>query len=226
MWIKRAISFLIHTSIIELLISIYFNFRYLTFRNAILLPIWLTKYPKIYCLKKGQIVLRNPNRRSVLLGGYGSIGLPSSRIIISVKKGAVVIFEGSAIIGEGTGLRCDEDSEIQFGDRFFCNKNCFFRSTSKICFGEDCSVGWNVQVNTTNGHPVFRYGVQKAMNKDCLIKDNVWIASNVCINKGVSIQSGSIVSQGSVLVGTYDVANALIGGNPARIIATGYSWEK
>ena len=41
-----------------------------------------------------------------------------------VDDGASIIFNGFAIIAEGTSIRADYLSVIEFGDNFYCNKNC------------------------------------------------------------------------------------------------------
>ena len=50
-----------------------------------------------------------------------------------------------------------------------------------------------------------------------VIEDNVWIGEMVCILPNVRIGKGSIIGANAVV--TKDVpANALVGGNPARVI--------
>ena len=57
----------------------------------------------------------------------------------------------------------------------------------------------------------------KGINKDIIIKENVWIASYAFILPGVVINEGAVIAAGSVV--TKDVPKcAVVGGNPGRII--------
>lgn len=55
--------------------SLYFNFRYLPFRQAVYMPVWITTNFRIHGLKRGQLILHQPYRKSVFLGDCGSPGL-------------------------------------------------------------------------------------------------------------------------------------------------------
>ena len=50
-----------------------------------------------------------------------------------------------------------------------------------------------------------------------MIEDDVWIGANAIILKGVTLGKGCVVAAGSVVTKSVP-ANALVGGNPARII--------
>jgi acetyltransferase-like isoleucine patch superfamily enzyme len=54
------------------------------------------------------------------------------------------------------------------------------------------------------------------INKDVLIKDNVWLGSRVVILGGVTIGEGAIIQAGSVVVS--DIPDyAIAGGHPAKV---------
>ncbi|MGM1299845.1 DapH/DapD/GlmU-related protein, partial [Enterobacter hormaechei] len=53
--------------------------------------------------------------------------------------------------------------------------------------------------------------------KPVTIGDNVWIGGRAIINPGVTIGDNAVIASGAVV--TKDVpANAVVGGNPAKII--------
>ena len=79
--------------------------------------------------------------------GGKSPAMNSGRACIYLSKNAKLIFRGHANISEGTVLRCDKNGIIEFGKDFYCNCNCYFRTSSKISFGDDCAVGWNCTIN-------------------------------------------------------------------------------
>jgi acetyltransferase-like isoleucine patch superfamily enzyme len=53
---------------------------------------------------------------------------------------------------------------------------------------------------------------------EVFIGKNVWIGSKVIILKGSKIGDNSIIAAGSVVTGKTFPANAIIGGNPAKVI--------
>ncbi len=146
--------------------------------------------------------------------------------VIFLASGSKLIIDGSAIFGEGTTLRCDKGASIHIGDKFYCNCNCYFRSNNSISFADDCTLGWNVQINTTDGHPVYHHGKLTEMSKPVSIGRHVWITSNVIISKGASISDGCIVAQGAVVNKSFTESNVLLGGVPARQIAENIGWKR
>lgn len=212
--------------IINTIKSIYFNLRYLPFRQAIYMPIWVTTNVRICSLKRGQIILKQPYRKSVFLGACGSPGVGHYHASICIGKGGKLILHGITVIGEGTTIRCDKGATIEMGSNFYCNKNCILRSSDTITFGEDCSLGWNVQINTNDGHPIAYNGIPKHTHLPIKINNHVWITSNVIICKGVDIASGCIVSQSAVVTKSIATPNTLVGGIPAKPIKFNVEWKK
>lgn len=58
--------------IVNFVRSIYFNFRYLPFSQAIRIPIWVTMNLGKCDLRRGQLVLNSPIKRKQILIGGGS----------------------------------------------------------------------------------------------------------------------------------------------------------
>ena len=211
--------------LIDLIKSIYVNFRYLPLCQAIYLPIWITNNFKIRKLKRGQIILDVPNRKSIILGDGGSPALQEFHGGLFLDRGAKLICHGFTVISQGTVFRLDKDAKIELGDKFYCNKNCFFRSSDIIKFGDHCAVGWNVQINTNDGHEVY-YDDKICVNHgNIFIGENVWLTSNTIVCKNTSIADGCILAQGAVLTKKITDKNSLIGGVPAKVIKKGVRWQ-
>lgn len=211
-------------ALINFIKTLYFNFRYLPLKQALCLPIYVTTNLGEIQLHRGQLILKEPYRKSVIIGACGSAALQQFKSGIHLSKGATLIFNGMTVIAEGCVLRCDKDSSIEFGKDFYCNKNCFFRSSDKITFGDGCSLGWNVQINTNNGHPVWSEGDSFPIKGPVKIGNHVWITSNVIIGKNVDIANGCIIAQGSVVSKKFEEEKSLIGGVPATIIKKNIQW--
>lgn len=211
---------------LNLILSTYFNFRYLPLRQAIHLPISVTTNLGRCNITKGQLILPEPIRyKQILIGGGKSPGLQTLKTRIIIANGGKIIFHGNCIISQGTVLRCDKDATIELGDNFYCNGNCFMRSTNKIFFGRECLLGWNVTLNTTDGHTIWHNGKEVLKEAPIIIDDNVWITPNSSFVKGSCISSGCIVAQGAIVTRKFTERNCLIGGIPAKIVSHDVSWH-
>ncbi len=213
-------------NIINTLYSLYFNFRYLPFKQAVNLPIWITTNFRVDGLKKGQLVICEPKRKSIVFGCWGSHGLQQMKGKLLFSEGSRMIFRGRAIISQGSVFRMDNGASIDLGNDFYCNKNCFFRASRDIVFGNDCLVGWNVQINTSDGHAIFHEGKKRLSDVPVIIGNHVWITSNIVIMKGVSIADGCIIAQGAIVAKSIKDCNALVGGGNCESDFSKYRMEK
>ena len=93
-----------------ILYSLYFNFRYLPFKQAIKLPIVLYKPHLLKC--KGTIVI-NPIDGKITFGmirlGFPGVSVYPNNGITWENHGGTIIFKGKCVIGN--------DSYLSFGEK-------------------------------------------------------------------------------------------------------------
>jgi len=107
--------------------------------------------------------------------------------------------------------------EIRVGRNVFVNQNCTFYDLGGLDIADDVIIGPNVNI-ITSGHPL-EPSQRRAVTigNPIVIERNVWVAAGATVVGGVTIGENSVVAAGSVV--TKDVpSNALVGGNPARVI--------
>lgn len=99
------------------------------------------------------------------------------------------------------------------------------RSTCRISFGNNCSLGWGITFNTSDGHPVWHKGEKQQMEASIEIGDNVWLTPHCSLLKNAQIPDHCIVAQKSVITKRFTEKHCLIGGIPARVVAHGIEWH-
>ena len=211
---------------LNLLYTIWFNIRYLPIKQAVHLPIFVRTNLRIEQLRRGQIELVDVKPFIVKLGGGKSPAMNANRACIFLNRDAKLIFRVHAVVSEGTVLRCDKSGYIDFGNDFYCNCNCYFRTESKITFGDDCALGWNCTVNTSDGHHVWHNEKKVLMEGPINIGNRVWLASEVTLNKCTCIADDCVVTQRAVVTKPFNEQHCLIGGIPAKIILRNINWKK
>ena len=206
--------------------TIYFNLCCFDFKTAIRLPILLSHDVKLGKLRKGVIILNNFSG-----GGYhinfgigGSDHVPKNdRSYLSFGPKARIIFNGRAIFGEGTRLRCDY-GRLEVGKNFSSSKNCCINCEYNIKIGDNVLLGWDIYLRDTDGHDVFEGDRLKLSQKNIIIGNHVWIGSFAHLLKGVVIKDDTVVAWRSCVLKAFDESNLLIGGYPAKVLKNNYNW--
>ena len=112
-----------------------------------------------------------------------------------------------------------KNSVIEIGNNVAFNNNVYICSANRIIIGDYCKIGEGVIIFDFEAHgtlPDERNSIGKV--DEVFIGKNVWIGSKVIILKGSKIGDNSIIAAGSVVTGKTFPANAIIGGNPAKVI--------
>lgn len=189
------------------------------------LPILFSNNVKIKGLRRNCIKV-NHNKGRVFCGLNGVDGIqPSKKTTLIIGKMGGIEFKGDAFIASGTTIRVDKGI-CTFGENFSCNTNCFISCTEKVTFGNNCLLGWNVNIRDSDGHSIFSEGVKKESLKSVKIGNNVWIGANVDILKGVTIADFNVIGYRSCVTKSINEQHCIIAGYPAKIIKKGIKWER
>lgn len=116
------------------------------------------------------------------------------------------------------GFLCDMGVNIHVGDNFLTNYNVTILDMATVTIGDNCWFGPNVGLYAV-AHPMEAQGRIDMLGiaKPITVGNNVWIGGNSVVLMGVRVGNNAVIGAGSVV--TKDVPdNALVAGNPARII--------
>ena len=204
--------------------SFLFCLRYLPFRQALRVPILVSRL-KIGELHRGDIVFSSePYRARVILGFTGTERRDSRSSYISVHKGGKLVLGERVTIARGTTIII-YGAQLQIGNDFFCNDDCFFFCNRNITIGEKNLYGWRVEMNTTDGHDIIENGVKKEQSKSIHIGNHVWVCADSHISKGVEIADDCVVAQRSLVIKKHFTPHTLIGGVPAQDVKDMIDWR-
>ncbi|MBV8042011.1 maltose O-acetyltransferase [Pluralibacter sp.] len=115
-------------------------------------------------------------------------------------------------------FRCDYGYNLFLGQNFYANFDCVMLDVCPIHIGDNCMLAPGVHIYTAT-HPLDAAERNSGLEfgKPVTIGDNVWIGGRAVINPGVTVGDNAVIASGAVVV--KDVpANAVVGGNPARVI--------
>ncbi|NRA17831.1 MAG: acyltransferase [Oceanospirillaceae bacterium] len=201
--------------------SVFFNFYYLPWRQAIKLPIMVshrTKFDKL----QGKINLTPGTKTAKIRLGFGKVQVADSaysRFIWSMDPTGVVNFPLKAKIGTGSKLFISGELTIGNG----CN---FTGETSIVCrdqisFGEGCLISWQTLFMDTDFHKIHnQQGIWQNSDRAVIIGNKVWIGARTNILKGVVIGDNTVISAAANVVKSFPEADNILGGNPAKIVGS------
>lgn len=189
LWILRSI---IHT--------IYFNFHYLPFSQAIKLPILLRKPKLLKCA--GSVSIKGPVKFGMIQLGRFKIPLfPDSGFIF--ENYGKIIFEGNCFIGNASALSIGESGQLILGTNFCATASLRIVCYSTIRFGNDSLIGWGANFMDTDLHKLQPIGNQPNNNRGgyspIIIGDGCWIGMNCTVLKGTHLPKHTTVSACSFL---------------------------
>ena len=200
--------------------SLWFNIKYLPFKQAIKLPILL--YKPTFLALKGSVVIDSDDIRfgMIKLGMFTSAVYPNSGI--TIKNEGCLTFKGSCHIGNDTYIICGKQGKIVFGDDFRITGGTKMVSNCGMTFGKHTRFGWGGVAIDSNFHPL--YDMEKKKFKKAFgplnIGDNNWFGMNCLIMPGVTTPDYCIFGARTIVTrgGQYE-PYCVHGGSPVRVLS-------
>lgn len=210
------------------LYTLYINFKYLPFKQAIKLPILIFGRVSIYALK-GKIIINGNPSFGLIRFGEGKVGIFDKKLKTVLDINGTVIFNGTTRIGHGCSLSVGAGSLLEFGDMFKITAKSAIVSTDgcNITFGKRCLLSWDVLVMNTDFHPIYNQADNVLINKaeDVWIGDDVWFGCRTTVLKGVTITSNAILAANTCVTKSLDAEYSIYAGLPAKNVKKGVTWK-
>lgn len=212
-------------SFLNIIYSLYFNFRYLSLDQAIKCPIKINYHVKIRKLKKGNIIINTNDVRigMIRLGiDKGSFHLAKNNSTICIEDKCKLVFNGSCSIDDGFSIAINKNGEINIGNNVHFNANSIISASSLIKVCDNVGTGWDCTFIDWDGHDIIDMETRNVINlpRPIIINKNCWIGAKVTIMKGVTLSMNTIVPYGSILTKKCDVSYCVFGGVPNHVLKT------
>ncbi|MDR0833732.1 MAG: hypothetical protein LBN93_06035 [Candidatus Symbiothrix sp.] len=205
---------------LDIIKTIYYNFRLFPFSIAKKLPIFIHSGVKIYDIGKvvidgkvtrGMISIGNYNMRAqgaTKIRNRGEIIFKGKVFIfggVNLMNSGKIVFEGDDLLGENTVVIISRQLTIGKCTRI-----------ASLCYIMDSDAHYMVNVQT---------GEIKDNTKEIIIGKCNWLANGTVVKKGTHTPDYTIVASANALL-SKDYTNlppySIIGGMPAKLIASGY----
>ena len=198
--------------------SIYFNFHYLPFNQAIKLPILLSNKVYLNCVN-GELAIQGKLKTGMIRIGFKNVGIFDQKYSRSIwEVSGKVVFQGNAFIGHGSKISVGPEGEIIFGKNFTISAESSIVSFKRIVLGDNCVLSWDILLMDTDFHKIMtKSGVILNNPKEINIGANVLIGLRSVIFKGTTIPNNTVISALSNVRGKFKIENTIIGGNPAEV---------
>lgn len=214
--------------------TLYINFKYLPFKKAIKLPIFISH--RVWLMDaKGKVTINDENIKPAMIKiGFGEVGIFDQMKERSIwKVNGEVQFSGKASLGHGTKISVGEAAKLTIGKDVIITAESSIICNKEINICDEAMISWETQIMDSDLHKIIDSN-GKIINCDEKIQigKGTWIGCRCLILKGVNIEAGSIIAAGTKLSKSFysDKENkkefCLIGGNPPKIIKEEVQWEK
>ncbi len=149
---------------------------------------------------------------SIYIGGSGN------RVTIGPRN----YLDGCAISIEdnGSAITLGEHTYIYGGTELAAIEG------TRITLGSDCMLSSGISVRTGDSHSILTLdGSRINPSGDITLGDHVWVGQGAKILKNARIESDCIIGTAALVTGsTKAEKNAVLAGNPARVIRRGVTW--
>jgi maltose O-acetyltransferase len=113
---------------------------------------------------------------------------------------------------------CAYGQNIHIGDHVFLNVLCTILDCNEVRIGHHVMIGPGVQIYTAAHSLQAEARIQGwEVAQPIVIEDNVWLGGSAILLPGVRIGRNAVVGAGAVVSRSVP-ANAVVAGNPARVI--------
>lgn len=179
--------------------TIFFNFYYLPFRQAIKFPVFLYNIKISYL--GGRVYIKSEKIKPGLIQlGFCGVPIFNEAKFVWRNKGTV-IFNGFTYIGNNSGICCYPGATLSFGSNFVATNNIKIECFKSIQFGANNRFAWECIIMDSSQHRIKNENGEYVGSDASEIQTgrNCWIASRCMLLKGAKLPNYCIVAAGTTI---------------------------
>lgn len=222
--LRKIYHFIVLLLKLNILKTVYFNFKVLPFQQAIKFPFFL--YGKIYLWQiNGTIELPDKISIGMIKIGYRWHDLwPLSFLPTQIQNCGRLIFKGRCIISGGANINVQStEGVLTLGDCTLIGGGSVIKCLDKISIGNNTGLTGNCVVMDCNMHFVKNIddGTVANYKAPIAIGENCWINYGSIISKGAVIPNYCITSRNSLVSKDFSElgSNLFLVGAPAKPVS-------
>lgn len=211
--VRKFLRYLPHT--------IFFNFKYLPFRQAVKLPILL--YKPHFVRLKGTIRIDADEVRPgmIQMGPLINTCNPNNGITFDIDGS--IIFKGRAIFANDSYIMIRDGGVLTLGKDLDCN--CKIKCAKSIEIGDETWIAYDSMIMDSDWHALTDMTTGKLLNKTSPVKigKHNFISYKCIVTKGTVTPDNATFMPCSILNKVYEEGEyPLFGGNPCELLDEGY----
>lgn len=181
--------------------TIWFNFHYLPFKQAIKLPIVLYK-PRIIAAK-GKIKINGAVRPFMIQLGRPNIYIYKNEGVMFENWGGEIVFNGSCMIGNASAISIGDCGHLVLGVNFRATCALKLACYHRILIDDNVLLGWECLLTDSDFHTLTKEDGQKTKGYGPVyIGENVWMAMKCIVLKNSVIPKNTVLSACTLYAGS------------------------
>lgn len=204
--------------------TVWVNFRYLPFRQAVKLPIFVAFDTEIKG-HRGLILLPPKVHIGMIHIGFHDVTV-ATKTRTTLRIRGHLQFNGTAFIGRSSRFHVEKDARLVLGDDFKISSSSSIMCCKHIEFGRNIQFSWDCLVMDSDTHAIiYEDGRMSQQDKPIVFGDNIWIGCRCTILKGSNIPSNCVLGANTLITGQNFEENSIIAGTPPRSIKKIQGWH-
>lgn len=204
--------------------SIYLNFSMLPFKQALHLPIIVTKYTYFYSLS-GRIKLKDKAKFGMIRFGYfGEDAVVPKDVRTLLQIEGTLEISNDVHVGNGVIVRIEPNAKLTIENNVIIGNRTKIICYDAITIKHDTRIAWESQILDTTFHFMRNIsdGSITELTKPVIIGAHNWIGNRSNIMKGCYLPDYTIVAAGSLCNKPYNFPQySLVAGVPCKLVKTG-----
>lgn len=209
--------------------TVYFNFRTLSFNEAVKFPIFIYGRVRFFMLNGSVRFENTPIRRGMVKIGVNADSFSlfdHSGFVQLGSKGSRMVFEGPASISVNSKVRVVA-GELRFGKYAYIGEGVrIVCNGSTIHIGDYARIAFETTIMNSGFHHVYNSNKKTITRttRPVYIGKYCWIGNRSALSAGSAIKDFTIVCAGSLINRDFtqiEGENQMLGGSPAKVICCG-----